>query len=1221
MANLRKLPLLVLVSALLCSTTLNAQRFAPTLRIVNRIDESSLVTLKGNTHPLANARNDRGLVSPNLPMSDLILVLSRDPAQQAAFEKFVAGQYDANSPNYHQWLTPEQVGANFGPSETDIATLTNWLTGHGFTVGEVTKDRMSIRFSGNAAQVQSAFHTEIHNLVVNGESHIGNIGDPQIPAALAPVVVGIKSLHNFFPRPLHRTGSLVTRDSKSGQWARSAGATSNPSPTTSHLTAGSVVPSPAIGTLASKASPLFGITGTSGGSPYLVEDIGPYDFATIYNILPLWKAGIDGSGQTIAIAGTSSIVLNDVATFRNFFLPSYTATPAPILISGNSSPLTVCTSTSGLVPYPTDACTINDLLENTLDVEWSGAIAPKAQIVLVASYPNSATDDSLYDSESYIVNNLTARIMNVSYGECELGMGTAGNVKYYDLWQTAAAEGIAVFVAAGDSGAASCDAGGDQSGVPFLAGYGLSVSGIASTPYNTAVGGTDFNWCPLPTSNNSPICSAAPYWSTTNSANASAPESSALGYVPEVPWNDTCTSPVALPFIEAYWSGVATVTDAETGCNAFVVDKSLVPSTDQSVLYLVDSVGGSGGASACVVNDSATVASCAPATTTTGAGNGSIPLANDGWVKPTWQTGVAGIPPDGVRDLPDVSFFAADGFLSSSAYLICVSNATVDSQCAYSSSSEPTSQEVGGTSVASPAMAGVMALINQKTGADQGSPNAELYKLAASQSYSSCSAERGSGAPVTSSACMFNDIDKGTNAMACDYSAYVSTPTPNCTRLHSTDVVGILSGYSAGTGYDLATGLGSLNVANVVNAWPAVQGAAAATVTVTPGVTTLNSNNTLGVTVTVASTASGGVMPTGTVTLTASGSTYTSTQTLSSSGSASFTIPANSLGAPGSTLTGAYSGDALYATAKGTAQVTVTTTQLLTPTVTVTPASSTVNQSATLGVTGTVTGAGIIPTGTVKLTTGSYTSAVLTLVNGAYSFTGTNAIPANTLTSGSNTINVTYGGDPNYASGSNTATVTATQSTFTLNQPAIVVSPATVAPGASATATVTVAASGGYTGTVTLSCAQTGTTASGGDGATCTGGGTVGTVTLTGAATSGTVTFTVGTSPKVGALVYPNVHGKGQERELAGLGGGAVLAFLVLLGIPARRRSWRQMLGVLVLFAALAGLSSCGGGGVSSSSGPTDPGTTAGTYTFTVQATGTPTVTPAVTTTFNVVVN
>jgi hypothetical protein len=101
-------------------------------------------------------------------------------------------------------------------------------------------------------------------------------------------------------------------------------------------------------------------------------------------------------------------------------------------------------------------------------------------------------------------------------------------------------------------------------------------------------------------------------------------------------------------------------------------------------------------------------------------------------------------------------------------------------------------------------------------------------------------------------------------------------------------------------------------------------------------------------------------------------------------------------------------------------------------------------------------------------------------------------------------------------------------------------------------------------------------------------------------------------------LLKPTLDGK----HNGWLGGGAVLAFLVFLGIPARRRSWRQMLGVLVLIAALGGLSSCGSGGTGTgTTTQTDPGTTAGVYTFTVQSTGSPTVTPGVSTTFQVTVN
>jgi subtilase family serine protease len=1238
MINFRSFPLCVLAGFVFSSVVSLAQHPAPSARIVRPIDENQLVTLSGNTHPAANAKNDRGAVRSDLPMTDLILVLSRSPEQQAAFDAFVASQSDPSSPNYHQWLTPDQVGEQFGPSLTDVATISTWLTSHGLAVAQVSRDRMSIRFNGTAGVVNSTFHTEIHNLVVNGVPHIGNMSDPQIPAALASVVVGVKQLHNFFPRPLHHMGQLVQHDLKTGGWVRQA-STAAIAPRILGSASSTQLAKPD-GT----ARPQFGIS-VGGTSPYLVEDVGAWDFATIYNVAPLWNAGIDGTGQTIAIAGTSAIDIgesstavvgangnNDVATFRTFFnLPTNNSRNTPIQISGNSQPLQVCTST-----LSNALCGLGDLEENSLDVEWSGAVAKNAQIVLVASYPASPSDDNLYDSESYIVDNVGnssspvfgAHVMNVSYGECELGLGTAGNVQYYNLWQTAAAEGIAVFVATGDSGSASCDQGGDATyGVPYPAEYGLTVSGLATTPFNTAVGGTDFNWCPL-TSNDACATEASTYW---NTANSSTTESNAKGYIPELPWNDTCTSPLALPFMKSFFSGVTylgsnnqtfSVTDAETGCNAlYYYDSTLEQDGDGLLLDLVDTVGGGGGASSCIVSSTnptgTTVGTCTTGSTTTGTSNGSITLSNNGWPSPSWQaqSGVTGTSGLTARAIPDVSFFASDGFLSSSAYLICVSAASQDPECTYSTSSEPFAQEVGGTSVATPAMAGVMALINQKAGAAQGSPNAELYSLAAKQSSGSCSAE----STHTSNGCYFNDIDQGTNAMACDYSAYVNTPSPNCTIAHAGDYVGILPGYSAGAGYDQATGLGSLNIANVVNGWTATTGLATPTVTVTPQNSTINSSNSLNVTVSVTGSAS---TPTGTITLSGGGYAAT-TETIGTSPCASasncvFTIPGNTLTAGTVTLTASYSGDTDYAKASSTAQVTVTQATLLTPTITVTPASQTLNSEGPFTVTVSVSGSGATPTGTVTLSSGSYSSGPQTLVNSSYKFTIGAANQQTPLAAGTDTLTATYSGDSNYATGTNTAQVTVTESTFKLTAGAP--SSSSVTPGQSATVTVTVAATAGYTGSVSLTCQQTSTTASGGDGTTCTGGGGGTAVTLTSSSASGTVTFTIGTAAPVTAeLARPKMPGKGW----LGAGSGAVLALLIFFGIPARRRSWRSMLGVLIAFAALGVLSSCGGGnsGGGGGGGQNDPGTTAGAYTYTVTATPTPSVSPTVTTTFTVTVN
>jgi hypothetical protein len=1242
MINFRSFPLCVLAGFVFSSVVSLAQHPAPSARIVRPIDENQLVTLSGNTHPAANAKNDRGAVRSDLPMTDLILVLSRSPEQQAAFDAFVASQSDPSSPNYHQWLTPDQVGEQFGPSLTDVATISTWLTSHGLAVAQVSRDRMSIRFNGTAGLVNSTFHTEIHNLVVNGVPHIGNMSDPQIPAALASVVVGVKQLHNFFPRPLHHMGQLVQHDLKTGGWVRQA-STAAIAPRILGSASSTQLAKPD-GT----ARPQFGIS-VGGTSPYLVEDVGPWDFATIYNVAPLWNAGIDGTGQTIAIAGTSAIDIgesstavvgangnNDVATFRTFFnLPTNNSRNTPIQISGNSQPLQVCTST-----LSNALCGLGDLEENSLDVEWSGAVAKNAQIVLVASYPASSTDDNLYDSESYIVDNVGnssspvfgAHVMNVSYGECELGLGTAGNVQYYNLWQTAAAEGIAVFVATGDSGSASCDQGGDATyGVPYPAEYGLTVSGLASTPFNTAVGGTDFNWCPLDTAFNTE-CTASPYWNSTNSAttefnvNSSGPQS---GYVPETPWNETCSNPLALAFLKDFANQVygisSGIADPEQACN-FVLEYSSgfngsLEQIDPGLLYILDTVGGGGGASSCIVNStsstSTTFGTCSTGSTTTGTSNGSITLSNNGWPSPSWQaqSGVTGTSGLTARAIPDVSFFASDGFLSSSAYLICVSAASQDPECTYSTSSEPFAQEVGGTSVATPAMAGVMALINQKAGAAQGSPNAELYSLAAKQSSGSCSAE----STHTSNSCYFNDIDQGTNAMPCDYSAYVNTPSPNCTIAHAGDYVGILPGYSAASGYDQATGLGSLNIANVVNGWTATTGLATPTVTVTPQNSTINSSNSLNVTVSVTGSAS---TPTGTITLSGGGYAAT-TETIGTSPCASasncvFTIPGNTLTAGTVTLTASYSGDTDYAKASSTAQVTVTQATLLTPTITVTPASQTLNSEGPFTVTVSVSGSGATPTGTVTLSSGSYSSGPQTLVNSSYKFTIGAANQQTPLAAGTDTLTATYSGDSNYATGTNTAQVTVTESTFKLTAGAP--SSSSVTPGQSATVTVTVAATAGYTGSVSLTCQQTSTTASGGDGTTCTGGGGGTAVTLTSSSASGTVTFTIGTAAPVTAeLARPKMPGKGWLSA----GSGAVLALLIFFGIPARRRSWRSMLGVLIAFAALGVLSSCGGGnsGGGGGGGQNDPGTTAGAYTYTVTATPTPSVSPTVTTTFTVTVN
>ena len=166
-------------------------------RVVQAVSNEQRITLKGNVHPLARAEFDRGAAVESQPMTRMLLLLRRGVDQEAALQQYLESQQDKSSPNYHAWLTPEEFGANYGPADADVQAVTDWLTSQGFTVEKVYSSKMVIEFSGTAGAVQSAFGTGIRNFEIGGKTYLANASDPQIPAALAPVVAGIVSLNNF----------------------------------------------------------------------------------------------------------------------------------------------------------------------------------------------------------------------------------------------------------------------------------------------------------------------------------------------------------------------------------------------------------------------------------------------------------------------------------------------------------------------------------------------------------------------------------------------------------------------------------------------------------------------------------------------------------------------------------------------------------------------------------------------------------------------------------------------------------------------------------------------------------------------------------------------------------------------------------------------------------------------------------------------------------------
>ncbi|HEX4773586.1 MAG TPA: protease pro-enzyme activation domain-containing protein [Bryobacteraceae bacterium] len=386
-------------------------------------------------------------------MEQMILSLKPDPAQEAALEQLIATQNNPKSPQYHHFLKPAEYGARFGIAQSDLTKVIAWLRSYGFTIDEVPASHRAIVFSGSSGQVESAFKTQIRGYNVGGQLHFANAHDPEIPAALAGVVGGVVKLHDF----RHRSSVSKT------------------------------IPV----TEAQLANPQF----TSGSSHYL----SPADYSTIYDINPLYSAGVNGTGQSIAIIARSNIRLSDVESFRSYFgLPAND--PTVVLVNSNPGVLQ------------------GDSTETILDTEWSGAVAPKAAIkVVVAASTNTA--DGIDLSAQYAVNKNVAPVISVSYGSCEAYMGTAELAFYNSLWQQAAAQGISVMVSSGDSGAAGCSGGSASSG------SGAAINGLCSSPYSTCVGGTEFVEGSNP----------GQYWLPGNNA----VYGSATGYIPEAVWNES----------------------------------------------------------------------------------------------------------------------------------------------------------------------------------------------------------------------------------------------------------------------------------------------------------------------------------------------------------------------------------------------------------------------------------------------------------------------------------------------------------------------------------------------------------------------------------------------------------------------------------------------------------------------------------------------------------
>lgn len=408
---------------------LSAQRL--TDRVVGPVDAAQRVNLKGHLPLWVSDSRVLGPVPDTVELGHVTIMLTGSAEQEETLQQLLRALQAPESPEFHRWLNPSEIGERFGVSPNDLAALVHWLASEGLQVDPIPKTRRFLTFTGTARQLGAAFAVKMRYYEGGSGRRVAPDRAPSIPARLAPIVSAVIGLSSEDDRP-------------------------------------------ALAPLEPLAYRCI---------PVCENDLAPPDFAAIYDLPP--TSPQSGAGQTIAIAGRARVAPQDVINFSSAFQLGM-ATPAVIVPPNGLDP-------GPPVDTQQPGATLDDQREATLDVTRAGSIAPGASLDLIISAdgPNGTTPGIVTDVE-YVINNddkVKADILSISFIACEEALAP-GTVQAYDqMFALAAAEGISVFVSSGDSGAACGDIHGQSP--PAIPGP-RSINAYCSSGNVTCVGGTEF---------------------------------------------------------------------------------------------------------------------------------------------------------------------------------------------------------------------------------------------------------------------------------------------------------------------------------------------------------------------------------------------------------------------------------------------------------------------------------------------------------------------------------------------------------------------------------------------------------------------------------------------------------------------------------------------------------------------------------------------------------